>query len=252
MIFRLAVFLFFAGTSISIAQNTLYFTENEGIYRRALDLLDKSNYTGAREMFERYIESDGTKANLLEAEYYRSICALTLYHEDGEKLIEQFIAENETHPRAVMAYFELGSYYFQQKNYSKAIFYYEKVNQTLIPSEERTETRYKLGYSYFAKRNFDKAIENFNLLKREKSTYGYASAYYAGYIEYEKGEYDKAISDLERARESESYAAAVPGMLANLYYKQKRYDDLIAYSETVLKGSRRVNTKDFYLLTGDA
>ena len=252
MNFKLAVLLLFAGTSISIAQNTLYHTETEGIYREGLDLLDKSNYAGAREMFERYIESDGTKANLVEAQYYLSISALTLYHEDGEKLIEDFITENKTHPKAVLAYYELGNYYFQQKSYTKAIEYYEKVNQTLITSEERAETRYKLGYSYFTKRNFNEALKKFNLLKREKDVYGYASAYYAGYIEYENGEYDKAINDLERARQSESYAAIVPGMLANLYYKQGRYDDLITYSEAVLKGSRRVNAQDFYLLTADA
>ncbi|MEM8568495.1 MAG: tetratricopeptide repeat protein [Bacteroidota bacterium] len=252
MIFRLAVFLFFAGTTISLAQNTLYFTENEGIYREGLDLIDKSNYGAAREMFERYIESSGTKANLLEAQYYLAISALTLYHEDGEKLIEEFISENNTHPKAVLAYFELGNYYFQQKGYTKAIKYFEKVNQTLVTDEERAETRYKLGYSYFAKRKFDKALKNFNLLKRDKGVYGYASAYYAGFIEYENGEYDKAINDLERARQSESYAGAVPAMLANLYYRQGRYDDLITYSESVLKGSRRVNTKDFYLLTADA
>lgn len=252
MIYRLAVFLFFAGTSISFAQNTLYYTENEGLYREALELMDKSSFTAAREMFERYIASEGTKANLIEAKYYQSICALTLHHEDGEKLIENFITNNETHPKAVLAYFELGNYYFQQKNYSKAIEYYEKVNQTLITESERQETRYKLGYSYFTKRNFENALDNFNLLKRGEGVYGYASAYYAGYIEYENGEYDKAINDLERARKSESYAAVVPGILANLYYKQGRYDDLIAYSEGILKGKRRVNARDFYLLTADA
>ncbi|MEM7108908.1 MAG: tetratricopeptide repeat protein, partial [Bacteroidota bacterium] len=249
---RLAVLLFFAGTSISLAQNSLYFTENEGLYREGLDLLDKSNYAAAREMFERYIFSNGSKPNLLEAQYYAAISALTLYHKDGEKLIEEFIAENKTHPKAVLAYFELGNYYFQQKKYTKAIGYFEKVNQALVTEEERAEIRYKLGYSYFTKRKFNKALENFNLLKREPGVYGYASAYYAGYIEYENGEYDKAINDLERARKSDSYASVVPSMLANLYYKQQRYDDLISYSESVLKGSRRVNTREFYLLTADA
>ncbi len=252
MKFRLFVVLFFASLYVVKAQNTLYFTENESLYRRALQLMDQSNYTASRQMFERYLSSQGDKVNQLDAEYYRAFCALSLYHEDGEKLIEQFITENETHPRAVLAYFELGDYYFRQKNYTKAVRYFSKVNLSLITEEERQETRYKLGYSYFSQRKFDNALESFNVLKRQSGPWSSAASYYAGYIEYEKGEYDKAIADLERARKNEAYAAVVPGLLANLYYRQKRYDDLIAYSEQILSGSQRVNTADFYLLTADA
>lgn len=252
MKFRLSLVFIFAGLFSAEAQNTAYFTGSEAHYRRALRMMDRSNYTASRQEFERYLSAPGEKVNQLDAEYYRAFCALNLYHEDGEKLIEEFISGNETHPKAVMAYFELGDHYFKQKNYTKAVRYFSKVDLSLIPAEERQETRYKLGYAYFSQRKFDEALERFNVLKRQSSPYSSASSYYAGYIEYERGEYDKAIADLERAQKDEAYASVVPGLLANLYYKQKRYDDLIAYSKKVLGGSQRVNEKDFYLLTADA
>ena len=252
MKFRLALVFIFACLFTARAQNTAYFTGNESLYRQALQLMDRSNYAASRQLFERYLTSPGDKVNQLDAEYYRAFCALNLYHEDGEKLVEEFISGNETHPKAVMAYFELGDHYFKQKNYTRSVRYFSKVDLSLITEEERQEARYKLGYSYFSQRKFDEALQLFNVLKRQSSPYSSASSYYAGYIEYERGEYDKAIADLERAQKDEAYATVVPGLLANLYYKQKRYDDLIAYSKKVLDGSQRVNEKDFYLLTADA
>ncbi|TRX51415.1 tetratricopeptide repeat protein [Fulvivirga sp. M361] len=249
---RLFVVLFFVSFHFAQAQNTLYFTDNESLYRKGLELLDKSNYAAARQLFERYNSLSGTKVNQLEAEYYSAFCALNLYHKDGEKMIDRFIRSNETHPKALLAYYDLGKHYFKQKNYKKAIRYLSKVNLTLVSKEESQDTRYKLGYSYFTQRKFNEALGYFNVLKTKKGPYMAASSYYAGYIAYQQGRYDEAVTDLERAQENEAYATVVPGILANLYYRQKRYDDLIAYSKKVLSGKNRVNTKDFYLLTADA
>ncbi|UII19205.1 tetratricopeptide repeat protein [Fulvivirga ligni] len=233
------------------AQNTLYQTNENELYRKGLDLLDKSNYTAARENFEKFIavtDDDIKKAN---AEYYVAFCALNLYNPDGEKLISDFIKENEHNPRAISAYFDLGNFYFSQGNHKKAIEYLSKVRLSALPMKERDETRFKLGYSHFARQEFDDALRYFNPIKNENNPYSAASSYYAGYVEYEKGQYDQAVIDLQRAEKNDSYRAVVPGMIAKVYYKQKRYDDLIKYSDQVMASGKASQT-DFYLLTADA
>ncbi len=237
----------------AFSQNTLYFNDEEAIYRNGLELLDRSEYTAARSQFEKYLNLTEDNTKKANAEYYISFCALGLYHEDGEKRVEQFIASNPDHPKAVSAYYELGNFYFKEKKYQKAAEAFEKVNLALVTMNQREETRFKLGYSLFAERKFEEALEPFNVLKRQPGNYMAAANYYAGYIEYEQKEYTKAINDLERAAENEAYKQVAPTLLANLYYKLGRYDELIKFAENILNDTdNTVSEKEFFLLLGDA
>lgn len=234
------------------AQSTMFDTEPESLYRHGLDLLQKSDYAAAREVFDKYIEEGSDDLKKTDAEYYAAYSALILYHRDGEKRLERFIKEHKSHPKASVAYFELGDFYFKQKKYSQAIDYLEKVDYTGLTNDQKATAQFELGYSYFTKRNFDDALPQFDALKRRKSKYQAAASYYAGYIHYQEGNYDEALVDLRRAGENPSYSAIVPGMIAAIYYNQKRYDDLIAYSKQVLSSGKKVNEGEFYLLTADA
>jgi len=248
----LASLLLLLLVNVCIAQNTAYYATADEIYRNGLELLDKNNYAAARSTFENYLENAENGVHRPDAEYYVAYSALSLYHKDGEKLISSFIKEHKNHPKASLAYFELGNFYFQDKNYNKATEYLSKVRLSLVSKDQRTETRFKLGYAYFAQRDFDKSIDFFNALKNEKGEYGPASNYYAGYIEYEQGKYDEAVADLKKAEQDPAYKSVVPGMLADLYYKQGRYDELLTYSQQVLNSGTRVNQRDFYLLAAEA
>ncbi|MBL3655701.1 tetratricopeptide repeat protein [Fulvivirga sediminis] len=233
------------------AQNSLYQKEENALYRKGLELLDKSNYTAAREVFEEYIEQSDNDIKKANAEYYIAFCALNLYNPDGEKLISDFIQENEHNPRASSAYYDLGNFYFSQGSHKKAIEYLSKVKLSDLSLKERDETRFKLGYSHFARQEFDDALRYFNAIKNGDNPYSAASSYYAGFVEYEKGDYNEAVTDLRRAEKNDSYKAVVPGMIAKVYYKQKKYEELIQYSSKVLASSN-VSQTDFYLLTADA
>ena len=243
--------LLFISTVFSYAQNTQYYNDSDTHFRSGLDLLDKSLYAAARKEFEQYLRGSDNTVHNADANYYLAFCALGLYHEDGEKRIEAFIKENPEHPKSVLAYYDLGNFYFKEKKYDKAANYFSKVNLVQVTEDQRQETRFKLAYSYFAQRKLEEAIEYFNVLKHSNNSYSAASNYYAGFIEYNNKEYDKAIVDLEKASKDEAYASVAPELLATLYYKQGRYDDLIAYGERVAPSSS-AKSKDLNLMLGDA
>ena len=93
---------------------------------------------------------------------------------------------------------------------------------------------------------------SFNTLKRGTSEYKSASSYYAAYIEFTNKEYDAALADLRIAETGEAYKSLVPVVICNIYYQQKRYDDLTEYGEEILLSrSNLSNVKDIYLLTGE-
>lgn len=250
LLFVLAVLLCPLGTLN--AQTSMYHTEPDALFRKGVDLVNKAEYAAARETFENYLRQGDNQLKKTEAEYYRAFAALSLFHQDGEKLVEKFISDHPSHPKASVAYYELGDFYYKQKEYSRAIEYLTKANFQALAPDQRLNLLFELGYSHFTKRQFAQALASFNKLKSGNSAYQAPASYYAGYIEYEQGDYEEAIRDLERAGQNPAYENVVPGMIASIYYNQGRYDDVIAYSEKVLSGNTRVNEKDFYLLTADS
>lgn len=235
------------------AQSTLTQNSADQYYTTGIELLNKEKYGAARYAFENYLAhagNDGLKA--VDASYYIAYSALRLYHADGEKLVENFIHRYEGHPKALLAYYEMGNFYFREKNYTKAIRYLSKVDITGLSRSQRDEAQFKLAYAHFSRQEFDQALEQFNAIKVSDNRYTYASSYYAGYIEYRQGDFDQALTDLKRAERNETYAAIVPYMIANVYYKQENYDGMLQYAESVINRPNIQNRDEIYLLIAEA
>lgn len=236
------------------SQNSINQNSQINFFKLGLDLMDRGNYGAARTYFEKYINSGSAEVNIkTEAQYYVAFCALNLYNKDSERLMNDFIDNNPDHPKAIQGYFEMGSFYYGDKNYKKAIHFFEKTDFNQLTSQQQIEAHFKTGYSYFANKKFEQALVHFNILKRQNIHYSPASNYYAGYTEYQLGQFDNALVDLKRAERAESYTSIVPSMIASVYYKQERYDELITYSENSLEKLDQIaNLKELYLLLADA
>jgi TolA-binding protein len=250
---QISIFLiiFFNIFSLS-AQQTLNRLDSDYQYRLGLELVEKKKYNAAREALETYLRHPGNDLNRLDAQYFIAYSALRLYHNDGEKLLNDFVENNENHPKAKVAYYELGNFYFKEKNFRKAIRYFEAADPAHLKSDQRAEARFKIGYSYFGFKEFDRALPHFNHVKTGTNPFTHAASYYAGYIEYTKGDYQEALADFERAAQNESYTAVVPYLIVNIYNKQKKYDELIKYSESVLGRGDVRNREEIMMLAGDA
>lgn len=235
------------------AQNQISNTSSDELYRNGLELLQQGNYGAARHIFEKYIPVAKNTIHKQNAEYYVAFSALSLYHGDGEGLLTNFIDNNPNHPKSTVAYYELGDFYYKQKNYKKATRYFEKADFKLLDKGQRHAAYFKRGYAYFTQKKFDEAIENFNEIKTQEGQYKAGASYYAGYISYEQGKYDESLTDLKRAAQSSSYAKLVPYMISNVYYKQKDYKSLQTYAEPMLKSGEKITSRsDVTLLVAEA
>jgi tetratricopeptide (TPR) repeat protein len=245
-------FLLLASHTPTTAQTTLAYTADDQAYRNGLELMDREKYSAAQKAFQEYIDLGKNDLKSVEAKYYIAISALNLSNADAEPMIERFIADYPNHPKALVAYYELGNFYFNRKKYDKSIDYFKKVNAQRLTSEQQIEVEFKLAYAHFSKQQFAEAGKLFNTLKRTQHKYTYAASYYAGYIEFRDSKYDEALIDLRKATNSEEYKPLVPYMIANIYYKQQRYDELIAYVEQVGKDKTIRSREDISLLAGEA
>lgn len=242
-----------AGAYTVSGQDQLSQQKVERLYQRGRDLIIHSNYGAAREVFADFLsQTSPNDSRRSEAEYYVAFSALNLGHRDGEKLIDQFIDNNPSSPKASTAYYDLATFFYAEGNYSKASGYFKKVNFPALTTDQQNEGHFKWGYSMFTQKKLDEALEQFNFVKRQSSSFSAAANYYAGFVESTKGLYIEALTDLQKAEASPSYSSIVPYAITTVYYKQKRYDSVIEYGNSVKARKDLANASEISMLVAEA
>ncbi|WP_303311508.1 tetratricopeptide repeat protein [Hymenobacter sp. BT730] len=240
------------------AQQTQVFANDERYFQAGLELFDRAKYGAAQVAFQHYLElaqrrTGDQQDRTTDAEYYYAVSGLYLLHPDAEGRILAFAGRNPAHPKAAVAFFELGKFYFDKKNYPKAIEYLQKVGPDNLSADQRAESEFKLGYSYFAQKQFDKARLLFDRNKQGNHQYHYASSYYAGYLAYLNNDFAGARKDLAVAEENDAYRPVVPAVMTQIYYKEGDLDGLISYGTKALAQTPLPQSADeIQLLVGDA
>ena len=247
------LFFVFAQLLFVHAQNTSTHNASDRKYYDGMELFDKQKYVAAKQIFQQYIQEFPQDTKAIECEYYVALCALNLFNDDAEYLFSNFIEKYPNHIKSGRAGYDLGNFFYNNKKYDKAIEYYAIVDESKLSRAEADEYNFKSGYSSFTKKDFTVALEKFNKCKGNKHKYTPAANYYAGYIEFKNGEYDAALTDLNKAAESNEYKPLVAVLIANVYYRQGKYDELIPYAEKVIADkSAGPNTNDVKLILADA
>jgi len=237
----------------SYSQNLLSQQPAERKFSEGLTLLDYKQYGAARQVFSEYILiTPPNDARHADAEYYVAFCALNLYHGDAEKQIASFIENHPSHPKSVTANYDLANFYYVEKNFKKASTFYSKVDFGGLNSEQQNTGRFRWGYSLFNLKSLKDALSQFNNIKSLGGLYGPAASYYAGFIEYSQADYAAALTDLKRAEQNDAYARVVPYLIANVYYKQQSYDELLTYVRSLEGKESITNKEEIALLTAEA
>lgn len=244
---------FFLCAALSFAQNTILFSKPNSFYTTGMELYNKQKYNAAQKLFQEYISASPNDVIAIECAYYSASCALELFNQDAEQLFTDFVAKYPEHPKAKLAFFDLGNFYFRQKDYKKAIEKYEKASVSQLDKDEALTYKFNLGYSYFHEKNFDKSGIIFNEIKNGDHKFSYAASYYAGYINYKNNLISEAIADFKRAEQNDAFKPLVPVMLLNVYYKSRDYERMVVYGKSVESSGVVVKSPDeFNLLMAEA
>ncbi len=235
------------------AQNTLSFSNPNNLYTTGMELYAKQKYNAAQKHFQEYIYKSPQDLLAIECAYYSASCALELFHQDAERQFLSFVYKYPEHPKSKLAFYDLGNFYFRQKNYKKAIEKFEKATIAQLEADDALTYKFNLGYSYFYEKLFDKAGLLFNEIKQGNHRFSFAASYYAGYINYKNNLSNEAIADFKKAEQNEAFKPLVPVMLLNVYYKQALFDQMITYGKSVETAGIVVKSPDeFNLLMAEA
>ncbi|GAB4020334.1 tetratricopeptide repeat protein [Spirosoma koreense] len=244
------------------AQRTQSYAEPDYHYRNGLELFERANYAAARYEFRQYLEprrGDGTQTllntgdqNAVEAEYYIALTSLYIDEPGAELLVDRFVKNHSQHPKAQQLYGDLGSYYYNRQEYAKAIDFLEKAVAQGGSNGQQLTYKYQLGLSYYNTQNLQKALPLLNEVKLDaNSPDAPAASYYAGVINFRNRNFNEAVADFRRIEKNPTYQNQVPNWIAQALYRQRRFDELLAYTEPLLKRNTGAAMSEVALYTAE-
>lgn len=247
-------FTFVAFNQSVKAQKSEIYTEEYATFRLAQDLYDKEVYAAAQEKYNEVIQQIDNKQDeiRINSEYFAALCALELFHKDAEHLLNRFAFNHPDHPKGKKINFQLGKYYYRSKDFNKTIQYLEKTDGFDLSKEEQIELHFKLGYSYFHKKDYEKSKVQFHQVIQSENEYYVPAQYYYSHIAYTDKNYQTALEGFEKIADNEMFAAVIPYYITQIYYHQKRYDQLIAYAPKHYEAISDKRKGEFAKLIGDA
>ncbi|MEO6759550.1 MAG: tetratricopeptide repeat protein, partial [Saprospiraceae bacterium] len=251
-----SIFLLLSVFALS-AQQTAVFTEANLAYKRGLDFFNQSLYGLAQKEFRtaidmlRPVNEPEWKAVKTDAELYYAKSAVRLDQPQAEQLTLEFLRDNSPSPVASQAALEIGDYYFNKKQYDKALTYYEMAPVNTGAAHD--EIQFKKGYAYFVSKQFARAKALFAPLKENtRSEWYYPANYYYGCCAFFEGKYDEAQKSFARCEQSDKYKQYVPYYIAQIYAAKKQYDQLITYGVPKAQDASIRNRPELNQLVGQA
>ncbi len=246
----LFAFIFFTPYSQPlVAQETSVYTDIAFHFKQALEVLDQKKYNIARNKFERFINEyphhNLSESNLLiaDANYYIAYCGYKIQDSNTEELYLKYLNNFQGHAKNSAAFFDLGNYYFHQKEYKQSLKFYNKLNEKDLPKVTREEFIFKKSFANFSIKKFSQAKPGFKKLINSNSQYKNDASYYYGVIAYYEKKYNEALSNFLLVENHKKYGRVVPYYIAQINFVNEDYDEVISYGEPLLQRNKVVNNR---------
>ncbi|MCX7954530.1 MAG: tetratricopeptide repeat protein [Bacteroidales bacterium] len=251
------LFLWFAIMMVFLAngQRSYIYNDSRKFFKIGQMFFDEEKYGVAQLFFEKYInlkEKFTEDLIVSDAAYYNAICALELFNQNSEKLINDYLYYYRENSRYLYANFKMGKYWFSKKYFKEAIKWFEKVNASDLDKKEKNEYYFKLGYCYFLNEDYNKAEKCFYEIKDIPNDYHDPALYYYSYIAYIKKNYEVAAEGFKKLENNEIFKEMIPYYLGQIYYLQQKYEKVIEYLEPKLPTLERKRAIEMNRIVGES
>lgn len=237
----------------AFAQRTLSQMSSDPRLKAAFDLMERRNFQAAMLEFNQFLQAGNGSDLQQTATFYSAHCALELKHPDAR---EQLLAVNQKFPSGLYenrVYLDLGHYYYQIRKWDSALEYYARIPSGSLDQTSQYEADFKSGVSAFQLQQYDRSKAYFLKLRSRNHPFKAAAAYYTAYLNYKDGLLDDALADLDVAAMSPEYKPLIPVLKANILYKKKAWNEVIALAEASFKDTARIaNAEELHMLAGES
>ena len=164
-------------------------------------------------------------------------------------LEERFDVRDKTLPKDLKQYLVLYPYttYADEVHFMQGVMQVEKgmykqslkelelVDFKSLSRPHQPQYQFYRGYANLMMQRYDRASVYFNILRKNSNPYQQKGAYYYAYCQYKLGNYENAQPALEALENNATYRKTIPYFLVQLYYSQRRDDEVIERSQQLLK-----------------
>lgn len=233
-----AILLIFCSATL-FSQKTLVYSHSEEEFKDALQLFGNSKYAIAQRKFKKVFNKIEEKHSEIKmsAEYYHALCALELFNDDAELLFVNFIESYPQSPKIRQARFQLGKYYYRKSEWRKAMEWLDDVDVNELEAQQVAEYYFKLAYSSYKIDEFSKAQKYFNEAKQLSSIYQSSALFYYSFLSYKFNFNETALKGFEQLKEDENFGAIVPYYIIQIYYLQKKFDEIVNYGPALVESA---------------
>ena len=186
----------------------------------------------------------------VRAELNRALAAERADLPEARALIESFVDRYSPRPVALTALKTLADQAFADREYAEAADYYNRLPLAALEPGVRDEVRFKLGYTAFVDKDFALAGRYLGDLRVGDGPYREPATYYYALTRFYSGDNRGARQAFERLVDSERYASVVPGNLAQIYFADGDYQDVIDYAVPAAEQVSARQRDELYLLIG--
>lgn len=211
------------------AQRSVGQMDPDMLYKEGYALFQKRQFQASKVKMGDYL-AQGKGAYLADAEYYSAAASAELFQQEALHRLSSFIVGNPQNPKVSMAWFQRGNVLFRDRKYQDAEANFGKADPFVLTKLQWSEFFFKLGYSQFMNGKMDEALTSFAKTKDIESPYKAPAAYYSGHIHYAAAQWESALVMFEQIQHQKAFSKVVPLYISQIYYRQKRYPDLIAYA----------------------
>lgn len=247
--FLLVVFL-----SLGVnAQQSAYYDHVQKEIDVAKELFNKGKYISCFRQFEKIQKNvDYDSEQYSEAEYYKAVSALKAGYKTGDKLISAYIENYSESPYINQALFYLGKKQFEKRQYNSVLKTYASVNKDDLSENDRIEMQFQYGFANLERGNTEAAYRDFAEIKNANNLYSKAATYYCAHIQYINGDYDAALNGFRALNNDPTYSQVIPLYVSHIYYKQKRYGDVVNYTTSVINDVQEKHKSELSKIIGDS
>jgi len=237
--FTILALLFFC-TSVQ-SQETMKWSDADAAFKEAKQLYQQDQLSLAYPVFKRLYNNGVKKSNMpvqlmADAQYYYIICGLQLDEIGAADLAKTFVELDNHLAHVQMVSYYLGEYFYQKKEYDKALIYYAKSNIVNLNNRQIATMKFHQGYAFFINQDFEKAKPLFNTIRQIPTDPNYIDAnYYYGFLAFSERLYETAIESFLIAETHPDYQHVVPFYLTELYYFSGNREKALTYGESAIK-----------------
>lgn len=237
------------------AQETFTYANPDKDFYDGRELYAQKKYPISQQYIEKFIsnrEKDAEPDLVQEAYYYQACNAYNMGHMNASTLLHQYLLKYPYSPHLDRCFLMSGNIAFGNRQFNKALDFYDKITDRRLTKEEKAELTFNKGYCYMQRNEYDKAKREFSELKRGTSKYHNSAVYFNAYCDYSNGNYDDALKGFLKVEKQDEFKSFVPYYIAQIYYKNKEYDTLIPYCENIIAQNRNNdNNAEIYRILGE-